>query len=40
VPVGHTLTFAELPDAEKNRLSHRALAWAALTAWLRENAPA
>ena len=40
VPVGHTLTFAELPDAEKNLLSHRALAWAALTAWLRENAPA
>jgi XTP/dITP diphosphohydrolase len=40
VPAGHAQTFAELPAAEKNRLSHRALAWAALTAWLRENAPA
>lgn len=35
VPEGEGLTFAELGDAVKNRLSHRARAWARLTAWLR-----
>lgn len=40
VPDGYEQTFAELGDAVKNRLSHRGRAWAALTVWLRENAPA
>ena len=35
VPEGSSLTYAELDEAEKNRLSHRARAWAQLTAWLR-----
>lgn len=35
VPAGHGLTFAEMPEAEKNRLSHRARAWSELVAWLR-----
>jgi XTP/dITP diphosphohydrolase len=35
VPDGEVLTFAELGDAAKNRLSHRARAWAGLAAWLR-----
>ena len=35
VPSGQTLTFAELPEAEKNALSHRGRAWARLAAWLR-----
>jgi XTP/dITP diphosphohydrolase len=35
VPEGHSRTFAELPAAEKNRISHRARALAAATeAWL------
>jgi XTP/dITP diphosphohydrolase len=34
VPDGETLTFAELGEAAKNRLSHRGRAWAALAAWL------
>ena len=33
VPDGHTETFAELGDAVKNTLSHRARAWAKLAAW-------
>jgi XTP/dITP diphosphohydrolase len=36
VPRGGTETFAELSDAEKNRLSHRARAWEQLVAWLRQ----
>ncbi len=40
VPDGHERTFAEMEPAIKNRLSHRGRAWAALAAWLRENAPA
>lgn len=39
VPAGGTETFAELRDAEKNRLSHRARAWDQLTAWLRQQPP-
>jgi XTP/dITP diphosphohydrolase len=35
VPAGRTLTFAELPEAEKNVLSHRGRAWTQLAAWLR-----
>jgi XTP/dITP diphosphohydrolase len=40
VPEGHERTFAELDAPIKNGLSHRGRAWAALTAWLRENATA
>jgi XTP/dITP diphosphohydrolase len=36
VPAGATRTFAELPESEKNALSHRGRAWAKLAAWLRE----
>lgn len=35
VPEGETLTFAELGETAKNRLSHRARAWARLAHWLR-----
>jgi XTP/dITP diphosphohydrolase len=37
VPEGHTRTYAELTDAEKNGISHRSKAWAQLTAWLRQS---
>jgi XTP/dITP diphosphohydrolase len=40
VPDGYDRTFAELEAATKNELSHRGRAWAALAAWLHENAPA
>lgn len=33
VPEGETATYAQLTDAEKNRISHRARAWAALAGW-------
>jgi XTP/dITP diphosphohydrolase len=36
VPAGYRQTYAELSDAEKNRVSHRAQAWARLAAWLWE----
>jgi XTP/dITP diphosphohydrolase len=36
VPAGRTPTFAELPESEKNALSHRGRAWAKLAAWVRE----
>ncbi len=39
VPDGFDRTFAELEAATKNQLSHRGRAWAALAAWLPENAP-
>jgi len=32
---GCAVTFAEMTEAEKNRLSHRARAWALLSEWLR-----
>ncbi len=35
VPTGHARSFAELSEPEKNRLSHRARAWARLTEWAR-----
>lgn len=35
VPAGRSRTFAELPAAEKDALSHRAQAFAALAAWFR-----
>jgi XTP/dITP diphosphohydrolase len=39
VPDGHTLSFAELGDAVKNGISHRARAWARLAEWLRGRQP-
>ena len=35
VPDGHERTFAEMGEAEKNQLSHRARAWARLATWVR-----
>jgi XTP/dITP diphosphohydrolase len=35
VPDGHTRSFAEMSEAEKNALSHRARAWARLAEFLR-----
>ena len=40
IPDGFTRTYAELTGAEKNKISHRALAFAALARWLRENGAA
>jgi len=40
VPDGHARTFAQLPEADKNALSHRGRAWARLVAWWRANVPA
>lgn len=34
IPEGHTCTYAELTEDEKNALSHRGRAWAQLAAWL------
>jgi XTP/dITP diphosphohydrolase len=34
VPAGHARTLAEMAPEEKNRLSHRGLAWAACVGWL------
>lgn len=36
VPAGCAETFAEMADAEKNQLSHRARAWAKFVAWVRQ----
>lgn len=38
VPAGAERSFAELTEAEKNRVSHRARAWAALAEWVRTGA--
>ena len=38
VPEGHGASFAELGDAVKATLSHRARAWAELAAWVRSRA--
>lgn len=35
VPDGYEASFAELGDSVKNRISHRARAWAQLTEWVR-----
>ncbi len=37
IPAGHDRTYAELTDADKNKISHRARAFAALARWLIEN---
>jgi XTP/dITP diphosphohydrolase len=34
VPDGQTASFAEIPEDTKNRISHRALAWAKMAAWI------
>ena len=34
VPNGHERSFAEMAEAEKNVISHRALAWAHLAEWI------
>ena len=34
VPHGHQRSFAEMSEAEKNIISHRALAWARLAEWI------
>ena len=38
VPAGHERTFAEMSEAEKNKLSHRARAWLKLAEWVRGRA--
>jgi len=40
VPAGYAETYAELGDAVKGRISHRARAWMKLAAWLKTNRPA
>jgi XTP/dITP diphosphohydrolase len=40
MPTGLACTYAELGEAEKNRISHRALAWVGLVAWLGRHFPA
>lgn len=35
IPAGHARTYAELPEDEKNRISHRARAWEQFAAWWR-----
>jgi XTP/dITP diphosphohydrolase len=35
VPAGHDQSFSELPEAEKNKLSHRGRAWLSLVEWLK-----
>lgn len=39
VPDGHTRTYAQLTEAEKNVLSHRGRAWRKLAGWLRQSPP-
>ncbi len=36
VPNGYAQSFSELAETEKNRISHRGLAWARLAGWLRD----
>ena len=38
IPDGHSQTYAELGDAVKRRISHRAQAWAGLAGWWRARA--
>jgi len=40
VPAGFNRTYAELAEVEKNKISHRARAFAALARWLKESFPA
>jgi len=39
IPAGHDRTYAELSDAEKNKISHRGRAWLKLVEWLGPVAP-
>ncbi|MDI1337617.1 MAG: RdgB/HAM1 family non-canonical purine NTP pyrophosphatase [Lacunisphaera sp.] len=39
IPHGHTRTYAELAEAEKNRISHRGRAFARLAQWLSGRSP-
>jgi len=39
VPAGYERSYAEMSDAEKNRISHRALAWAKLAAFFARRKP-
>jgi XTP/dITP diphosphohydrolase len=39
VPDGYTASYAELGEDVKNRISHRARAWAQLAAWIRGRFP-
>ncbi len=38
IPHGYTRTYAELTEAEKNKISHRGRAWLILAEWLRTTA--
>ncbi len=38
IPEGYAITFAEMDSEEKNRISHRALAFRKMTDWLKEKA--
>ena len=38
IPVGHSRTYAQLSDDEKNQISHRGRAWLCLAEWLRAQA--
>jgi XTP/dITP diphosphohydrolase len=40
IPAGYDCTYAQLGEAEKNKISHRARAFAALARWLQEKLPA
>jgi len=35
MPTGHAVSFAEMAEADKNRISHRGRAWAQLVEKLR-----
>jgi len=35
IPAGFACTYAELPEAEKNKISHRGRAWLILAEWLK-----
>jgi XTP/dITP diphosphohydrolase len=37
IPEGYTQTYAELSEADKNKISHRGRAWSALAEWLKSN---
>jgi XTP/dITP diphosphohydrolase len=39
IPDGFARTYAELAEAEKNRISHRGRAWQALAEWMRRAGP-
>ncbi len=39
IPAGHDCTYAQLSEAEKNKISHRGRAWLILRDWLRDRNP-